>query len=84
MQGRNTEKEIFDIEKNMLEISKPNNWNIYVQGNSEVEIDNEFQKLIISLSEFANGDVEHFSVFKFYNLIEILNEKSAENGKGNN
>ena len=74
------EKEVFNAEKGMLELRRPNIWNVNVPGNMEVETEVEFEKFLASLSEYTNEDFETTSVFKFYSLIEMLKEKHKPNG----
>ncbi len=77
------QKDVFNAEKGMLELRKPNIWNVNVAGNMEVETEVEFEKFLASLSEYTNEDFDTISVFKFYSLIEMLKEKHKSHGSNN-
>ena len=67
----------------MLELRKPNVWNTNIAGNMEVETEVEFEKFLVSLSEYTNENLEEITVFRFYALIDLLTEKSKKNGSDN-
>ena len=73
-------EEIFQAEKGMLELKKPNVWNTNIAGNMEVETEVEFEKFLVSLSEYTNENLEEITVFRFYALIDLLKEKNKNNG----
>lgn len=76
-------EEIFQAEKGMLEMRKPNVWNTNIVGNMEVETEVEFEKFLVSLSEYTNENLEEITVFRFYALIDLLKEKNKDNGSNN-
>ena len=76
-------EEIFQAEKGMLELKKPNVWNTNIEGNMEVETEVEFEKFLVSLSEYTNENLEEITVFRFYALIDLLTEKQKRNGSDN-
>lgn len=76
-------EEIFQAEKGMLELKKPNVWNTNIAGNMEVETEVEFEKFLVSLSEYTNENLEEITVFRFYALIDLLKEKYKDNGSNN-
>lgn len=76
-------EEIFQAEKGMLELKKPNVWNTNIAGNMEVETEVEFEKFLVSLSEYTNENLEEITVFRFYALIDLLTEKHKKNGSDN-
>lgn len=67
----------------MLELRKPNVWNTNIAGNMEVETEVEFEKFLVSLSEYTNENLEEITVFRFYALIDLLKEKHKDNGSNN-
>ena len=67
----------------MLELKKPNVWNTNIAGNMEVETEVEFEKFLVSLSEYTNENLEEITVFRFYALIDLLTEKHKKNGSDN-
>ena len=73
-------EEIFQAEKGMLELKKPNVWNTNIAGNMEVETEVEFEKFLVSLSEYTNENLEEITVFRFYALIDLLKKKNKNNG----
>lgn len=68
----------------MLEMRKPNIWNVNVPGNMEVETEVEFEKFLASLSEHTNENPEDFTIFRFYSLVDLLKEKHGTNGRSDN
>lgn len=62
-------------EKNMLSIDSPNIWNINIKGNMEIEMEVEFEKFLLSVSEHTKEDLNKITVFKFYAIIEFVKEK---------
>lgn len=70
-------------EKAMLQIIGVNTWNTNIAGNKEVEVEVEFEKFVLSLSEFTNKDPGELSLFEFYSLENLLTEKYKKNGSDN-
>lgn len=56
----------------------PNNWNIHAQNNMEIEMEVEFEKFLLAVSEHTNEDVSKITAFKFYSLIEYIKEKAPK------
>lgn len=70
----NSEK-IYEFEKQMLEMRKPNVWNIHTDGNMEILMEVESEKFLLALSEHTNEKVDDLSTFRFYALTDFLTEK---------
>lgn len=68
--------DIYDKEREMLETVRPNIWNINVLGNMEIEMEVEFEKLLISVADNCNINIDNISVFRFYSVLEHLKEKN--------
>lgn len=56
----------------------PNVWNINIKGNMEVEMETEFEKFMLTLSEHTNEDIKSITVFRFYALIGYIKEKNSK------
>jgi len=76
----NVEREIFDSEKRLLLKNTPNIWNVNTEGNSEIEMEVDFEKFMIAISEHTNENIDDISVFRFYVIVEFIKEKSIKNG----
>lgn len=68
--------ELHEAEKEILLLNPPRSWNVYVAGNMEIEMEVEFEKFLISVSEHTNENIETISVFKFNVLVDYLKEKN--------
>ena len=71
-------------EKNILKMDLPNIWNIYQRGNKEVEMETEFEKFMLAVSEHTNENIDNISVFRFYSLLSYIKSKNKANNNGNN
>ena len=76
----NAETKAQQAEKRVLELSKPNIWNIFIDGNKELSYEKDFESLMFSVSEHTNQNVEEMSVYKFYCLIDYIKQKQKSNG----
>ena len=65
-------------------MDKPNIWNIYIPGNMEVEMETEFEKFMLAVSEHTNENIDNISVFRFYSLLSYIKEKNKKNSNGDN
>lgn len=68
-------EEIYNFEKQMLELRKPNIWNVYAEGNLEIQMEVEFEKFLLAVSEHTNERIDEVSTFRFYALVDFLKEK---------
>lgn len=73
--GEDVEGNIQEIERQMLEMRTPNVWNINEPGNMEMAMEVDFEKLLVAVSEFTSEKIDELSAFRFYALIEYLEEK---------
>lgn len=66
----------------MLRLSKPSVWNIYMEGNAELEHEVGFELMLLSVAEAAGitEDLGEWTMFRFYNLRLYLMEKNKGNG----
>lgn len=56
---------------------EPNNvWNVNKKGNMEVEMESEFEKYFLSVSEMTSLDIDEISVFRFNAFVEKIKENS--------
>lgn len=75
-----TRNALFEIEKDILLKNPPRSWNVYVKGNMEIEMEVEFEKYLIAVSEHTNESIEQMSVFRFETMVNYLKEKNSKNG----
>lgn len=73
--GNKKDNEIYNIEKQILEQSKPNSWNVYIDGNMEKRLEVDFQKFGVAVVELTGLDLDKISTFSFYASVEYLKEK---------
>lgn len=66
---------IYDLESKMLEMRKPNIWNVHTDGNMEILMEVDFEKFLLAVSEHTNEKIDEVSAFRFYALIDFLKEK---------
>jgi hypothetical protein len=79
--GKDVEEWIIDIETQMLEMRKPNIWNVHEPGNMEMAMEVDFEKLLVAVSEFTSEKIDELSIFRFYALIDYLEEKHKPKNK---
>lgn len=70
---------IEESERNMLEIFKPQNWNIYRPGNMEIEHEVGGEKYVLAIESHIGKSLEYSTVFEFYSAVEFLKEKAKVN-----
>jgi len=66
---------IYESEKKLLMIRQPNTWNIHIKGNMEIEMEVGFEKFLIAITEQCNERIDELSTFRFYVLLDYLEEK---------
>lgn len=69
---------IGESERKMLLMDLPKKWNINQQGNMEIEMETEFEKFLLAISEHTNEDINNITVFRFYALIGFIKEKNVK------
>jgi hypothetical protein len=74
-QSQDSELRIEQAEKDILQMLKPHVWNIYEDGNMEIEMEVEFEKFLIAVSQHINTDIDDIKTFRFYSLVTYLKEK---------
>ena len=75
------EKELFNIEKQLLEQDKPNVWNVWNENNMERQLEVDFRKFALATTEGSNIQLENLTTFTFYANVERLKEKHGKNGQ---
>lgn len=68
-------KNLFEVEKEILETDKPNKWNVWVDGNMERVLEVDFRKFAVAVMEHSSESIEKISTFTFYSIVEHLREK---------
>lgn len=66
---------IYNAEKRLLMIRKPNLWNVNIKGNMEIEMEVGFEKFLIAITEHRNESIDELSTKRFYVLLDYLEEK---------
>lgn len=66
---------LYNLGKQMLEMRKPNVWNVFQPENMEIMMEVDFEKFLIAVSEHTNEKIDDISTFRFYALIDFLKEK---------
>lgn len=69
------EKAVFDVEKEILETDKPNIWNVWDENNMERQLEVDFQKFGISVTELSGQRIDDITTMTFYATVEYLKEK---------
>lgn len=73
--GERHQREIFNVEKQILERDKPKIWNVWKSGNMERVLEVDFQKFVVAVTENTNQDLSTITTFTFYATVEHLKEK---------
>ena len=78
--GKDTVKVEEDTEAELLRLTKPKIWNIYIKGNEELKMETGFEKFIFLVQEHTTVDLDSISLFRFYSLLDYIKEKGENNG----
>lgn len=70
-----------DTEAELLRLTKPKIWNIYIKGNEELKMETGFEKFIFLVQEHTTVDLDLISLFRFYSLLDYIKEKGENNGR---
>lgn len=68
-------KDLFIVEKEILEHDKPNVWNVWKDENMERTLEVDFQKFGIAVTERSGQKLSETTTFEFYATVEHLKEK---------
>lgn len=80
-QDETCKPKIYEIEKEILEIDKPNIWNVWQDNNMERILEVDFQKFGIAVTELSGQSLTDITTFTFYATVEHLKEKHQKNPK---
>jgi len=64
----------------LLRISRPSYWNVYVSNNAIVENENAQGLMLLSMEEHTNKNVRDLSIMNFYHLKNWIKVKNKKNG----
>ncbi len=78
--GVEQKEKLFKAEKNLLNLDKANSWNINNAGNMEREMEVEYTKFVYAVQEHTNEDLNNVTAFRFYALVEYVEQKNKPNG----
>ena len=77
-QDETCKPKIYEIEKEILEIDKPNIWNVWQDNNMERILEVDFQKFGIAVTELSGQSLTDITTFTFYATVEHLKEKHQQ------
>ena len=80
--GKNQDKEVYEIEKEILEHDKPNIWNVWVENNMERTLEVDFHKFGIAVTKMSGQKLNEITTFTFYATVEQLRDEQKQR-KGN-
>ena len=83
VEDKEVDKEVFQLEKELLGTMKPNIWNTHLPNNMERKIEVDSQMYMTSVIDHLGIDTETITGFDFYTSVKYLKEK-FENEKQNN
>jgi hypothetical protein len=69
---------IQESEKEMLRLSKPNLWNVFIAGNAELEMETGFEQFLFEVAEHTKEDLDKITVFRFYSLLDYIKNKNSD------
>lgn len=76
--GLDVKEDIKDSENEMLRLSKPNLWNVYLDGNEEIKMESDFEVWMYEIQEQAPSvDLDKITVFRFYSLLDYIKNKNS-------
>jgi hypothetical protein len=78
--GTANDQDIKRTEYELLKQTKSGYWNPQIEGNSEVAMEREFQKLLIIMGQNTNRDVQKLTVLEFYSLKDYIIESNRKDG----
>jgi hypothetical protein len=78
--GSETKETQDKTEFEMLRLSKPSIWNIYITGNAELEYENGFESFVFAVAEHTSENIETMSTYRFYCLLDYIKNKNKKNG----
>ncbi len=76
--GEGNEKNLESVKRELLELLKPNEWNVFVEGNLEKAMEVDFNKFATVVTETTGLKLEEISVFRFYSVLGYLQEKNKK------
>lgn len=75
--GLDVGDEIEEQETEMLRLSKPNLWNVFLAGNAELELETGFEQFMFEVQEHTKEDLNTITVFRFYSLLDYIKNKNS-------
>jgi hypothetical protein len=75
--GYDSKEAIKESENEMLRLSKPNLWNVFIDGNAELEMETGFEQFLFEVAEHTKEDLDKITVFRFYSLLDYIKNKNS-------
>lgn len=73
-------KIIKESEKRMLELFKPQNWNVNRKNNLEIEFEVGFEKFVISVEKAIGKNLKGATLFEFQSALQFIKDNSRKDG----
>lgn len=72
------DEKIYQVEKEILQVDRPQTWNVYDDDNMERTMEVDFQKFAVQVQELTGMEIKETTVFTFYAAVEHLKEKQKK------
>lgn len=69
------EEKIKTSKLELMQLNKPNSWNVYEPGNQEQKFEIELTKVALQVGQNFSKDIKNTTVKEYYILLDILDEK---------
>ena len=77
------EEAVTKADKQLLEVTRPNIWNVNMTGNMETVMEVDFDKTLVSISIHAKQNVDDITVFRYFSILDYLQEQNRNAGSNN-
>ena len=68
--GLESDEDKQSAENDMLRLSKPSLWNVYMEGNAELQWEVGIESFMFLVAEHTKEDLDKITVFRFYSLLD--------------
>lgn len=75
--GNADEADTLEAENEMMRLSIPQNWNVFIKGNAELKMSNGFEEFMFLVSEHTKEDLDKISLLRFYSLLDYIKSKNT-------
>ena len=78
IEKKDVEKNLYNIEKEILEDDKPNSWNVWNEDNMEKTLEVDFRKFGIAVTKQSGQVLSKITTFTFYATVDLLKEQKQK------